>query len=327
MFVRRNTLRVVFIAVFFTFFLLLFSCDRSSNDFIVEPDDSSRRSGNGELREVNSSSSRFRALSRSDFDGEDCEEDSDCRDLCRDIFSSSNRDSCEKFPIDMVEALHETFEALENIRSPNADGIDPSAVGVIFDEEIDVFRRKFKDDWGVRGTSAFLNWVAASSSATQAMSYRNNDEALKEILLELADRHSEPQTIARALSIGLARQRETFLYFVQENDNEKALELAFKLLEEDECSNSSKNCKLLALCTRRPISGQSSTYENDSSCYYLDGYEAEDEDYCYVQGPDVWSYVQRSIRDGDVIDSDLRSEIFDTELCNRFCNRQNDCDF
>ena len=329
---RRNTLRVIFIAVFFTFFLFFFSCNQENRN--VDDRDpisnSADRSGrtirqSSDLREVNSSSSRFRVLKKTDFDGDDCEKDNECRVLCREIFSSSNnRDSCENYPIEMTEALYDTFVGLRSIRTPDTTRVDPAAMGFLFNEEPEMFRRQFEDEWGVRGVSAFLNWVALSSDAAQAMNYNNNKRVLVEIFLALTDWHKEPQTIARALSIGLARQRDTFLYFVQEADNENALELALELLQEDKCGvASSKGCKLLALCGRQPLAQQFSFYDsNSSNCYYLDSYEAEDADYCYIQGPDVWSYTQRSIENGDVRDNDLESGILGINQCDQFCKSQ-----
>ena len=325
---RRNALRIIFIAVFFNFFLLFFSCDR--NRSTVRDDEreytksrtSSSRTGGNVLREVNSSSSRFRVLKKSDFDEEDCEDDKDCRSLCRDMFSSSARDKCEDDPIDMVEFLHDTFLSLRNIRNPDNPQIDPSAVALLFDREPQMFNRELDDEWGVRGISAFLSWVASNPSASNAMRHGTNEQVLIEVLLELTELRDEDENIARAMSIGLARRRDTFLYFIQENNNEAGLELALELLQENDCGAGSKDCKLLALCGREEITQEYSQYDRESSCYYLNVDEAEDADWCYTQGPDVWSYVQRELRSGDVRDSDLDGETLGSKLCDKFCKGQ-----
>ena len=280
-----------------------------------ETSSSSRNSGT--LRQVNTSSLKFRALKKSDFDGEDCEDDRDCPDLCRDMFSSSNRDRCEKYPINMVETLYETFQSLQGIRSSSGNGVDPSTVGFLFDLAPRLFQRKLRSEWGIRGVASFLSWVASSPSAAQAMNYRKNKDVMEEIFNEFANLSNADRDMATALSIGISRERDTFLYLVQDSNNTEGLQLALDLLGRDNA--------MLALCKRRTIEEEYSYYTKESSCYYLDVYEAEDEDYCYTQGPDVWSYVQRSVQRRDVSSRDVSDALISTSTCNTFCLSNGDC--
>ena len=289
--------------------------DRAQEDIQEDEYRETSRRSSRSIRQVNTSSLKFRVLKKTDFDGEDCEDDRDCTDLCRDMFSSSNKDRCERYPSDMVGVLYETFQSLQGIRSSN-NRVDPSAMGFLFNLEPQLFRREFRSEWGIRGIASFLSWVASSPSAAQAMNYKRNKDVMEEIFSELSNLNNEDRDLATSLSIGLARKRDTFLYLIQEDNNTEALELALDLLGRD---------SMLALCKRRSIEDEFS-YNRESSCYYLDSYEAEDEDYCYAQGPDVWSYIERSIRNRDVSGGDLNGKILNAGNCDKFCKNQ-DCNF
>ncbi len=282
---------------------------------------SSRRHRNdSELRTVSPSSSiRFQPLKASQFDGEDCEEFEECRELCDEIFSRSFQDRCENFPEDMVEALYETYEDLKLASPSSLENIDPSALAVLMDMD-DRFINSLKDDWGISGVSALLDYTAKNPLAVEAFQYGDNEEIFKDLLLEFARLNNKTAHFSTALSLNVARHRETLPALIKNADNETAMQFILDILSQ-ECSDSF-TCKKQALCVREDISRRASRQRSSDLCPYLGVRDRAD--YCYIQGPDVWSYIENLIYDGDIKDRDLANLELNEQTCDTFCSR-NDC--
>ena len=281
--------------------------------------DSNRRRNNSDLREVNTLSSvRFEPISKRQFDGDDCEDFDECQDLCEDMFSGSIRDQCENLPEDMVEVLHDAYENLKYASPSNLEDMDPSALAVLLDMD-DRMIDLLKEDWGIRGVSALIDYTARSPLAVEAFQYGNNEEVFKEILLEFSELKYDESNLTSALSSNVVRHRETVLALITNADNKEAMQFVFDLLSE-ECSSTA--CKQKVICVRENITRRSSRRRNSDVCPYLGPRDRSD--YCYIQGPDVWSYIENLIYDGYLNDRDLRNLDLSEQMCNSFCS-QNNC--
>ena len=363
MFKNRKALDLIFYPVlFFILSLFFLRCQNNSgDDYYDDYYDDRRRGGNyyddydrdrdGRRRSIRSREdiplvtrgrvTRFSILRESSFSGRDCEDVSDreCREQCDEIFSrSSARSECEDFPEDMVQALYDTYRELEHIQqsSPSRSSrdrdsssdlrrIDPSAVAVMVNIDKDLLVNLSKNQWGRAGTAVFLDWVARNPAAVEAMRYRDNEDSFKEVLLEFSNfyRRDSSYPLPLSLSLNVGRHRETFLYRAWEQDNHIAVQFVFDLMS---CSlDSLKDCKQLALCYREPVS-RSSRREGDSSCPYLSSRDLRRARHCYVQGPDVWSYIEGLLQDGDFRDTDIGSLTIDQQFCDDFCGSSNLCE-
>ena len=273
-----------------------------------------------ELRTVNRSSSvRFQPLKESQFDGDDCEDSEECRELCDEIFSRSLQDRCENFPEDMVEVLYETYQDLKSASLSSLENMDPSALAVLMNMD-DRFINLLKDDWGISGISALLDYTAKNPLAVEAFQYSDNEEIFKDLLLEFARLSNKTAHLSTALSLNVARHRETLPALIKNADNEIAMQFILDILSQ-ECTDSF-DCKKKMLCVREDISRRTSRQRSADLCPYLGVRERAD--YCYIQGPDVWSYIENLIDEGDIKDRDLTNLELNEQMCDTFCSRS-DC--
>ena len=278
----------------------------------------SRRRNDSDLREVNTLSSiRFEPISKRQFDGDDCEDSNDCQDLCDKMFSRSIQDKCENLPEDMVEVLYDTYKNLEYASPSNLEDMDPSALAVLLDMDsriIDLLR----EDWGIRGVSALMDYTARNPMAVEAFQYAGNEEIFKEILIEFSRLKHNESSLTYALSSNVVRHRETMLTLIKNADNKEAMQFVFDLLNQ-ECATVA--CKKKILCVREDITKRSSRQRNSDVCPYLGPRDRSD--YCYIQGPDVWSYIENLIYDGYFNDRDLRNLDLNEQMCDSFCSQDN----
>ena len=290
--------------------------DRSSDDRYNR---GSRSRNSSDLRTVNTSSSiRFQPIRESQFDGDDCEDSEECKDWCDEIFSRSLQDQCENFPEDMVEVFYETYRNLKLASLSSLEEIDPSALAVFMDID-DRFINSLKEDWGISGVSALLNYTAGNPLVVEAFQYKENEEIFKNLLLEFAQLNNKQAHLSIALSLNVARHRETMPALIKNADNETAMQFIFDLVTQ-ECADP-LFCKQQILCVREDISRRTSRQRPSDLCPYLGPRDRAD--YCYIQGPDVWSYVDNLISDGDLKDNDLRSLELNEQMCSAFCSSNN----
>ena len=309
----------------FILFLVFFNNCQNQYDDPYRYDDrnnngsSGRSRNNSDLREINTSSSvRFEPISKRQFEGNDCEDFDECQDLCDEMFSGVAQERCENLPEDMVTALYDAYENLKHASMDSLQRMDPSAMAVLIDMD-DSFINFFREDWGIQGISALIDHTARSPLMVEAFRYSNNEETFKSILLEFAQLRHNNSSLTSALSVNVVRHRETMLALIKNSDNKEAMQFVFDFISR-ECS-SPVQCKQQILCVREDIARRSSQERYSDVCPYLGPRDRSD--YCYIQGPDVWSYIENLIYDGDLKDPDLANLELNEQMCNSFCSRNN----
>ncbi len=314
----------IYPALFILFLMFFNNCQNQYDDYNdrYRYDDryGRSRSNRSDLRAVNTSSSvRFEPIRESQFDRDDCEESEECQDWCNEIFSGSAQERCESLPEDMVEVLYDTYENLKSASPSSLEDMDPSAMAVLIDMD-DRFINFLRDDWGISGVSALLDYTARNPLVVEAFRYSNNEEVFKNLLLEFVRLNNKKSSLSTALSLNVSRHRETMLTLIKNADNREAMQFVFDLVMR-ECSDS-LNCKKQMLCVRENIARRSSRERHFDVCPYLGPRDRAD--YCYIQGPDVWSYIENLIYDGDLKDPDLMGLELNEQMCNSFCSRNRD---
>jgi len=233
------------------------------------------------------------------------------------MFSRSVHDRCENLPEDMVTAIYDCYESLKHVSIDSLQRMDPSAMAVLIDMD-DIFIYIFRDDWGIHGFSSLIDYTAKNPLMIEAFRYSNNEDIFKNILREFARLKHNNASLISAFSVNVVRHRETALTLVKNSDNKEAMQFFFDLLSQ-ECS--SLQCKQKVLCVREDISRRSSRDRYSDICPYLGLRDRSD--YCYIQGPDVWSYIENLIYDGDLNAPGLAGLELNEEMCNSFCSRNN----
>ena len=313
----------IYPALFILFLIFFNNCQNQYDDggYYNDRDRYNNNSyrNNSNLREINTSSSvHFEPISKHQFEGDDCDQFDECQDLCDEMFSGVVQERCESLPEDMVEALYSAYENLKYASMDSLQRMDPSAVAILIDMD-DRFINFFKEDWGINGISALIDHTMRNPLMIEAFRYGNNEETFKSILLEFARLRHNNSSLTSALSVNVVRHRETILTLIKNSDNKEAMQFVFDLVSR-ECS-SPVQCKQHILCVREDISRRSSQDRYSDICPYLGPRDRSD--YCYIQGPDVWSYIENLIYDGDLSDSDLANLDLNEQMCNSFCSRNN----
>ena len=315
----------IYPALFLLFLIFFNNCQSQyDNDRDYRSDnrydrDRGRYRNNSDLREVNTASSvRFEPIAQRHFDGDDCEDSNECQDLCTDMFSRPAQERCERLPEDMVTALYDAYENFKYASPSNLEEIDPSALAVLLDMD-DRIINLLREDWGIRGIAALMDYTARDPLAVSAFQYGNNEAIFKAILLEFSQLKHNVSDLTVALSANVARHRETMLALIKNADNKEAMQFVFDLLNQ-ECS--SLTCKQKVLCVREDIERRTSRDRNSDVCPYLGPRDRSD--HCYIQGPDVWSYIENLIYEGHFNDSDLANLDLNEQMCDSFCS-QNNC--
>lgn len=315
----------IYPALFILFLIFFNNCQNQYDDYYDNRFYDDRNSGNSryrnnsDLREINTSSSvRFEPITKRQFEGDNCEALDDCQDLCDEMFSGTAQERCESLPEDMVTALYSAYENLKHASMDSLQRMDPSAMAVLIDMD-DRFIGVFREDWGIHGVSALIDYTVRNPLMIEAFRYGNNEETFKSILLDFARLKHNNASLISALSVNVVRHRETVLTLIKNSDNKEAMQFVFDLVSR-ECS-SPVQCKQQILCVREDISRRSIRDGYSEVCPYLSPRDRSD--YCYVQGPDVWSYIENLIYDRDLNDPDLASLDLNEQMCNSFCIRDN----
>ena len=275
------------------------------------------------------SSSSISRLSSRDFDGPDCDEDPDCKRRCRDMFSR-NASECQDLPEDMVDILFDHWENLKRIRSSlDSNSMNPAAIAAI----IDIDERAILDlidDWGPGDVESFLQWVAEDPRMIDILDEEDKDFTIfEEALLKVSDEQFRRSEADYGLTADINGYTETFLYKAFENKNDEAFEFVFDFLDLDSiCPKSKKDCKSLVLCTREELQSRNRTYSDTPECpYFGQGPYYRRNKYCYIQGPNVWSYINSLLDEKDLKDTDLRSiDSLDEDYCEDFCKKNKNCE-
>lgn len=298
--------------------------NRSSSDEYYPSDrdrrDSSLRERGGRpsggIRTVNAHYTHYNRLRESHFEGEDCDKNSDCRELCEEI---SNRNDferrCGNLPEDMVTALHETFQQLRHITTANAfDRVDPSALGTLLNMDVNVMLDLLdgdSDDWTNRDIQEFLNWAASNPIVIEALREDSQNLFFKTALKQLnAD-------VSLALLTSIQQYRDTFISQAVRANNDRAVDLALSLIPN---STGDFLCKRETIGRSRASSTSSCHY--DSSSEDLRRASSRRSRYCYIHGPTVWSYMN-----GLSLQLPAGLSRLNEESCDTYCEGHNRCEY
>ncbi len=315
-----------FYIILLCFVLFTLSCKNNSPSTTqprIEEDDrdSSQRnssSSNGSFRKVGPSFSQYKRLKSSQFDGEDCEDNEDCENQCKEINrGNSFREKCGNLPEDMVAVLFENFENLKQFNVNTLDQINPSALGTFLHMDIDVMIDLLDDSWSDRSTREFLNWAANDELVIAAL----KEDSKNIFLIKALKRFNS--NISLALLDSIQQYRETFISQAAKVDNKEAVDLALDLIDEE-------NEIGYFFCKREKIAQSS---RKTSSCHYhstQDSFRRNRSDYCYVHGPTVWSYINNNITLPSAnfpsqLKNSTRSNL-NEDSCKSFCKGHNHCE-
>ena len=312
--------------------------DSSSDE---EDDEDDRDSRRAELRNIGSSrddrevrstlDKRYTgsAISYDDYDSEKCERDSDCEDLCDDIFASRYRNKCYRSPREFVEELEEGLFTLININRVESVDISPAFIKGVLNIDESILVNLIEDKMSEGGIKRFLMWVAINEDIAQVFNDKDrSDKVLKaafESLGEIEEPSSKSLRLATGLNVGLQEDEDTFLSLSVEEDNEEAFEIAYNLLKRS-CSN--KDCKLRVLCARenRSASSRSRVFGSSrrTTCQTSTRQErrARTGGTCYVHGARVWSFLDELIEDDDINERDFEDNAIKVKTCNTYCGRE-----
>jgi len=291
--------------------------DRANFETSSRTRTSSNRNG---LRSVNDDIN-FRTLRISDFDGADCDESEECIEQCEFISSRVgfvNR--CEDLPEDMVDILYATYQDLEMFNSNTSNNFNVSAFGTLLNIEQRVLLDLVEEDWSERNAAEFLIQIASYPSTVDALEKEDEDNEFFKEVLKTLNRGSS--NIFESLLKSLQRYRQTFVSQAVESNNEKAVIKAFDLI-------SNKNdfvCQRTERSTRT-----SSRYgsQGGGGCHYLntDSRRSRSSDYCYVYGPNVWSYIN-NLDQGDIsFTGYLATNELSEESCEVWCEGHLRCEY
>ena len=319
--------------------------DSASDDEDADEDeddkDSDRDSRRGELRNISDSDRERRvtsildkrytgsAISYDDYDSEKCEKDSDCEDLCDEIFSSRYRTKCYRSPREFVEELEEGLFTLININRVDSVDISPAFIKGVLNIDESILVNLIEDKMSEGSVKRFLMWVALNEDIAQV--FKDKDRSSKvlkaafESLGEAEESSSKSLRLATGLNVGLQEAEDTFLSLAVEEDNEEAFEIAYNLLKKS-CSN--KDCKLRVLCARETRSSSRSRVFGSSrgtSCQTSTRQERRSTrtgGTCYVHGARVWSFLDELIEDDEINERDFEDNAIKVKTCNTYCGRE-----
>ena len=258
------------------------------------------------------------------YEGDSCEEISSCLDICERSFSSRFRRKCERAPAEFIENLEEDLFKLISISDLDEVDISPAFISAVLDFDEDLLSDLVKQNMSEGDLKTFLAWIAVNERVSEAFADdRSSRDILKEAFEKLGDLNEGRKELETGFNIGLISEDDTFLSLASDEGNEEGFSLGYDILD-DSCSN--KDCKLYVLCSREKQSSSRSRVfgtnrRNSSTCKTSTRTDRRirSGETCYIQGSNVWSFLEELIYDGDIKDSDFDEDIVTVEECNRFC--------
>ena len=262
------------------------------------------------------------------YEGDSCEEDSSCLDICDRSFSSRYRRKCERAPAEFIKNLEEGLFKLISISDLDEVDISPAFITAVVDFDEELLTDLIKQNMSEGDLKTFLAWIAVNNKIASAFADdRSSVNILKEAFEKLGELNNSRKEIETALNIGLISENDTFLSLSSDEGNEEAFILGYEVLEK---ACSSKDCKLHVLCSRERQSRSRSrifgTSRNDTTCKTSTRTDrrARSGETCYIQGSNVWAFLEELIDEGDIKDLDFDEEIITVRQCNEFCGSVSD---
>ena len=324
---KNSYWKIIFI--FLIFGALFFTCTDINEDIRQNTGRlrSQRDSYSQGIRTTNRGRYEVGSYNPGNYSGEICRdaddrEQEECEDKCERMF---NRDSskCEVLPVDLIAELDTLFSQLERIQSVR-DGneslfrtVDEYNFGVLLDISITPALELLKQ-WAERETKEFLIWTAENEQiALSLREYDRNNEILRRAFGKISRSTNYTKVIQQGLAVDLAGFGDTFLSLAEQTRNKSAFVIADSLLQKV-CGNN-ENCQLQAYCVS--IANERSASRRNP-CTYLRGsrFRSSRDDYCYVQGPNVWSYWTFLRQDKEIVNTSFNDNFeIDDEVCDDAC--------
>lgn len=320
-------LKILFI-LFPAVFLLIY-CE--------DPDDITReRSARRQSKEVSTIRSQsedyYGRYNRSDYDGSDCEdlarEDEDyekCMEICDKIYGKQ-AGKCEELPIKLIFDLDKLFTEMQNIRAEENKlnrRVSDFDFGVMIDIDVEPVLILMRggtqhNGWSQREVIEFLLWTAKTSSVALALWHHDKEDNILEAAFKrLGESGSGGDRLERGIGADLQGYGKTF-WAIAEDEKNKAAFIVLHRLVEAACS--SRDCKLKLYCIRE---GRSDRFRS-RNCHYSSSQRSFRQDYCYIHGPDVWSFWESLNREREIRDDDFPDDaVINEEECGKVCQREN----
>ena len=337
---------IIFRAFLFCFLFLFLSCEpvkRDSDDGGSVSRKERKKDRRGNLEDKNSRNSELSRLKSQNrtikadvdvryrggiyyegYDGEDCRESEECREICEDQIPSKNRGRCYKSPSDLVEELEDGFLALLNISETDSVKISPGLMAGMLDISVDRVVDLVEDRMSEGDLKSFLAWVAVNEDIARAfLAEDRRSEILKKAFKELGDlQESVIREEETGLNVGLIQSEDTFFHLSALEGNEAAFQIAYKVLK-SVCS--SRNCKMNVFCAREEQSRRRSRVFGYKAlgCRTSSqpGRRARRDSTCYIHGASSWGFLDDLIEEKYVRDPHFKGEKnqITVEECNKFC--------
>ena len=168
--------------------------------------------------------------SRRRHSGRDCEGDSECEDMCDEIYDRrGDKEDCRELAITQVEALLDVYESLKKPTDRNLRDIDLDDFDVLVNisiEPLDGLVGRYTS----RQAKDVLVWLATDNEAAEVFKKEDEDLTLLEAIF--AEIHSdEKEALKDSLEGG-----DTFLDLAVNSRNEPAAEWIHEFIEERVCT-------------------------------------------------------------------------------------------
>lgn len=262
----------------------------------------------------------------SDYDGELCnstedQEREECEESCETVYGRDS-DQCKNLPVDLINILEELYK---NLQSPQQirDGedalhtqVDEYSFGVMIDISIEPMLRLIRQ-WNNREAKEFLIWLARSPGASLGILEHDPSQ---EILPKVFGKVVSHSVVADIVKYGVAEDLrgfgETFLVLAEVVKNIPAFVLIHDLTDKF-CSDT--ECKLQYYCVNIK-NERSPSYRSQCAYFRSSRFTFSNVDYCYVHGPNVWSYWSYLHKQGLIVDTTFKQDFEITgEVCNNTC--------
>ena len=211
----------------------LCSCIIGTNkDFLIYPSREPKKDGETSFeRNTSKESDPEKQLRCQEMGGRQCDSNSDCQEICLDIFSrSTDKSDCLELPLELVQkfqTLLELAKQRDDIRK-----IDPDVLECLLDIDEKPFSRKLSQ-LNRRNTEAFLTEVTINKKLGDVM---ESEDAEYLLLTKLYDNLSAQGDPLKRLSVSINGGSHIF-ELIMEEENQRAWDWVAEYIEK-KCENS-----------------------------------------------------------------------------------------
>ena len=207
--------------------LLTGACTPPVQPHYPPPDDDRRRRVRDDDRD------REREIDRRRKTGE-CAEDDDCQEICDDIFTArKDREKCEEYSIDDIEAIEVVFEVLEDPDTDDLEDMDLTDLEFLLDISPTPLEKAVSRMKSSSERKDFLAWLATNEEAADIVAGAEDDFGIIKDLFG-----SSPSSILSELN-RTVDSGDNFVEIALDEGNEAALEWLHDFFGDD-CENEEK---------------------------------------------------------------------------------------